>query len=129
MNGVKAYAEWKRCQVPFFTPPHASDINLPACLLAGVLAFSSWQGNSTWQENGLTPFSPSPSDAGVAAFLHVGAQQSVDAGLISEPLRLVPFHYIGVDAQGELLLAGHGLQAARRTPRANISGLTGGMSE
>jgi len=33
----------------------------------------------------------------VLSFLHIGAEQSVDAGLIAWPLPSIPFHHIAVD--------------------------------
>jgi hypothetical protein len=46
---------------------------------------------------------------GVFTFLHIGAQQSVDAGLIAWSLFSVPFEYIAVYPNGELLLPGNRL--------------------
>ena len=44
-------------------------------------------------------------------FLHISAEQSIDAGLIAWPLLLIPFQDIAIDPDGELCFPGHRLQA------------------
>ena len=48
----------------------------------------------------------------VPSSLHLGAEESVDAGLIASSLAAIPFHYIVIDAQGEQLFPRHRLQTS-----------------
>ena len=44
-----------------------------------------------------TPLPTARLGLSVLSFLHIGAEQSVDAGLIAWPLPSIPFHHIAVD--------------------------------
>lgn len=59
----------------------------------------------------LTFVHPQQSDAITRMFLHISAEQCVDAGLITASLLLVPFENIAIHAYGELRFLGHKLQA------------------
>ena len=45
----------------------------------------------------------------VLPLLHIGAQESIDLGLIAWPLPPIPFEHIAIDADGELPFPRHRL--------------------
>jgi hypothetical protein len=54
------------------------------------LLFSEWRRGQTF------------GFSGVPTFLHIGAQESIDPGLIAWSLPPIPFEHIAIDSYGEL---------------------------